>query len=72
MQLDVQSISYIDNREFPGVEGEMPIGPNGYQGIIEPEPIVYVQDIVFTLNNWLAEGLLVGCFFMPCPLIWMT
>ena len=62
MQLDVQSISYIDNREFPGVEGKISTGPDGYQGLIESEPITYVQNVVFTLNNWLAEGLLVSSF----------
>ena len=63
MQLDVQSISYIDNRGFPGVEGVIPPGPVGYQELIQPEPIDFVQNIVFALSNWLADGFLVSSLF---------
>lgn len=34
MYLDILSFSYIDNREFPGVEGVAPSGPLGYQWFI--------------------------------------
>ena len=34
MQFNIRSISYIDNREFPGVEGVLPPGPLGYQSFI--------------------------------------
>lgn len=30
MNLNHQSVSYIDNREFPGVRGELVPGPLGY------------------------------------------
>lgn len=58
--LDVQSISYIDNREFLGVEGALPPGPLGYQSFIRPEVLSVIPSIMFLLNYWLADGLLVG------------
>ena len=63
MQLNVQSISYIDSREFPGVKGVLHPGPIGYQGSVQAKTITVVQDIVFILNNWLADGCLVGSLF---------
>ena len=63
MQLIVQSISYIDNREFPGTEnGSLP-GPYGYQLLVVPNVINVTQSIVFALSNWLADGLLVSSSF---------
>ena len=63
MQLDFQSVSYIDNREFPGVEGILPPGPIGYQWLIAPEATGVIQNIAFVLGAWLADGFLVGAFF---------
>ena len=60
MQLNVQSISYIDNREFPGVKGVLHPGPIGYQGSDHAKMVTVIQDIVFILNNWLADGCLVS------------
>jgi hypothetical protein len=60
MSLGVQSNSYVDNRSFPSKEG-LPPGPFGYQLIIYSEPISFVTTLMFFLNNWLADGLLV-CF----------
>jgi hypothetical protein len=57
--LDTQSISYIDNREFPGADGWSP-GPLGYQFFIYSKPITLVPSLMFTLNQWLADGLLVN------------
>ena len=71
MQLDVQSISYIDNRGFPGAKGSIPAGPVGYQELMSA-PIVYVQNAVFALNNWLAEGLLVSSLLILCSLTRVT
>ena len=34
--LGILSISYIDNREFPGIEDVIPPGPPGYEGFISP------------------------------------
>ena len=59
MRLGVQSISYIDNREF---RGTVP-GPIGYQGLIVPDAINVIQNVIFALNNWLADGLLVSSLF---------
>ena len=67
MQACVQSISSIDNREFPGVGGVLPPGPIGYQWIIKPMAISFVQNITFTLNNWLADGFLVSSQFDAHP-----
>ena len=63
IQLHIQSISFIDNREYPGVEGVHPPGPLGYQEFIRPEALSIVSNLMFYLNNWLADGLLVGSLF---------
>ena len=60
MSLHVQSLSYIDNREFPGTYGALDPGPLGYQLLIYSRPINAVPYIMFFLNNWLADGLLVS------------
>ena len=58
--LDLQSISYIDNREFPGIDGIVPPGPLGYQLSIYYKAIDLVPNLMVLLNNWLADGLLVS------------
>ena len=65
--LDLQSISYIDNREFPGIDGLVPPGPLGYQLSIYYKAINLVPNLMVLLNNWLADGLLVS-FILPLPL----
>lgn len=67
VNLDVRSISYIDNHELPGVEGVLPPGPLGYQSFIPPEVLSIVPSITFLLNYWLADGLLVGSLFDLAP-----
>lgn len=57
INLDLQSISSIDNREFTGDGGLFP-GPLGYQFFINSKPITIVPDILIFLNGWLADGLL--------------
>lgn len=57
MSLHLHSISYIDNREFPGIDGGRP-GPLGYQLLIISKPISVVPNAMFPLNQWLADGLL--------------
>jgi hypothetical protein len=57
--LDLQSTSYIDNREFPGANG-ISAGPLGYQRLIHNSPISVVPIAMFLLNGWLADGLLVS------------
>jgi hypothetical protein len=56
----ILSISYIDYRAFAGDVEESPIpGPWGYQGLIYFDAISIVPGVLFFLNNWLADGLLV-------------
>jgi hypothetical protein len=64
MYLNLQSISFIDNREFPGnATLPLPPGPLGYQHLIYNEPVSLVSRFMFMLNNWLADGLLVSSTF---------
>ena len=66
--LGIQSISYIDNREFPGVKNAtsmLPHGPLGYQFFIYSKPISIARSLMFLLNNWLADGLLASFVFGP-------
>lgn len=65
--LDLQSISYIDNREFPGVDGLLPPGPLGYQLFIYSKAINIVPNVMVLLNNWLADGLLVKFVLIQPP-----
>jgi hypothetical protein len=60
INLDIQSISYIDNREFPGDSSMFPPGPLGYQIFIYSKAISVVPTIMFHLNTCLADGLLVS------------
>ena len=63
MSLDILSVSFIDNREFPGVENLIPPGPLGYEWLISPTALSIIPYAMFTLCNWLADGLLVGFLF---------
>lgn len=56
--LHTLSITYIDNREFPGLAGAVPGGPFGYRFVVLSSPIGIVSQVMFLLNNWLADGLL--------------
>lgn len=60
MNLYIQSISYIDNREYPGQGDSIPPGPLGYQYYIYSKAISVVPNLMFLLNNWMADGLLVS------------
>ena len=61
--LDGQSTSYVDNRNFSGNGGLVPPGPIGYQVLIYREAVTIVPWVMFLLNNWLADGLLVSSLF---------
>ena len=63
MGLNVQSTSYIDNREFSSAEDVPEPGPYGYKASIQAEPACVVPNLMFFINNWLADGLLVSCLF---------
>lgn len=56
--LNNKSICYINNREYPG-DDQYPPGPFGYWSILNTEGITTVFNIMFPLNQWLADGLLV-------------
>ena len=71
MDLNIFSISYIDNREFPGAKEVGSPGPFGYQLSLAPALNV-IPIVMFALCNWLAGGLLVGSFLMFCLLIHMS
>ena len=63
INLNIQSISYIDNRDFPGAEDMIPPGPFGYQWSIAPSALNITPNSMFALCNWLADGLLVSFLF---------
>ena len=63
MNDNIQSDSYIDNREFPGVDGVLPPGPLGYQALVYSKPLIIIPNLMFLLNNWMADGLLVSSLF---------
>ena len=63
MDLNLQSVSFIDNREIPGVEGVYPPGPVGYQLSISSGALSIVPNVMLFLGNWLADGLLVSFLF---------
>ena len=54
IHLNNSSTLYIDNREFPGDD------EYGYSNIFDLTGIAVVFKIMFPLNQWLADGLLVG------------
>ena len=63
INLDIQSICYIDNRDFPGADGMIPPGPSGYEWFIAPSALNVTPNVMFALCNWLADGLLVSSLF---------
>ena len=60
MNLNLQSICYINDREFPGINDVLPPGPLAYQRFIYSRAISVVPNAAFILNTWLADGLLVS------------
>lgn len=58
MNLDVQSLSYIDNRFFPGTDSSLPSGPLAYQASIDSSILDIVPRITFLVNNLLSAGFL--------------
>ena len=58
MNLNLQSISFIDNREFFGGIYGTP-GPIGYQSYVQTDVSGIVANVMFLSNYWLADGLLV-------------
>ena len=67
MYLNIQSISLIDNRDFPGIEDVLPSGPLGYRWFIHSEAPFVIQTVMFLLGNWLADCLMVSSSFDVAP-----
>ena len=64
MDLNLLSISFIDNRDFPGVKGVLYPGLVGYREVVYFKAINVIPNATFPLNNWLADGLLVSsCYY---------
>jgi len=62
MNLDIESVSYIDNRDFPGVKGMLPPGPLGFRSFLYADALSITPNVMFFLNNWLADAFLVSSF----------
>ena len=62
VEFDLGSIIFVSNREFPGND-EFPSGPFGYLYTFRGNGILIPIALVFPLNQWLADGLLVS--FVP-------
>ena len=65
--MDINNLSdaYINNREFPDVDGVLSSGPLEYLGLINNKTPTLIPDLMFLLNNWLADGLLVSSSDAP-------
>ena len=59
ISLHYPSVIYVNYREFPGND-EFPPGPLGYDSILSTKAAGIVLAVMFPLNQWLADGLLVG------------
>ena len=59
MNLSLQSTCYTNNREFPDNDS-LPAGPLGYHFLVYNDAIFFVPNLMFLLNNWLADGILVS------------
>jgi hypothetical protein len=66
MNHDIQSISYVDYRETPRIDGSPP-GPLGYQLFINSSAISVIPNLLFPFLQWLADGLLVSFFTTSRP-----
>ena len=63
MNLNVRSIMYIDNREYPGAGGVILPGPLGYRWFISTSALTIIPNTMLFLTSWLGDGLLVGSSF---------
>ena len=60
MDLYIASIGFVDNRNFPGTD-KRPPGPLGCELAPNSKAVGVVFSVMFRLNQWLADGLLVSC-----------
>jgi len=58
--LHILSMSFIDNRED---NTNVSSGPLNYQFNIRHTPLSILPNVMFNLNNWLADGFLVSSLF---------
>ena len=64
IDLNHMSAMYIGNREYPGSD-VYPPGPIGYDDVVNTNLTFSVYSLFFPLNQWLADGLLVGPISNP-------
>ena len=68
MNLHIQSKSFIDNRRSYQINSIIyGSGPLDYQDGIRETALGITPNIMFSLNNWLADGLLVSPLFDAVP-----
>jgi len=65
INLNIISTSYIDNRKFPN---DPYPGPLGYQVLAYSETSGIVSTVMFLLNSWLADGLLLYRCYIIYPM----
>jgi len=65
MNLHIQSKSFIDKRQSGPIIFSS--GPLNYQFTIRGVALGIIPNIMFNLNNWLADGLLVSSLFDAAP-----
>jgi len=63
MNLDIESMSYVDNRNFPAGTGRGLMGPIGYISSIYLKAVNVVPDVSYVVSGWLADGFLVSSLF---------
>ena len=57
VNIDLLSIAYIDNREFPGFDGNLPSGPYGYQLFTTLGVLGVATNVMFVLSQLLRSSL---------------
>jgi len=68
MNLHIQSKSFIDKRKDQALTPTISIsGPLKYQLNIRVVALGIIPNVMFNLNNWLADGLLVSSLFDVTP-----
>jgi len=69
VNLHIQSTAFIDDREanVSDNDGILISGPIWYQTFIRGRALGLVPNVMFNLNNWLADSLLVSSLFDAAP-----
>jgi len=71
LKLNIQSISFIDNREFAKSDGTL-LGPIGYQKFILSDVLNALSTLMFFVNHWLADShLLYRCYVVYSMNLWV-